>query len=51
MKRMLGVNLWNISGLIRKAPEDDGRSLVAARKLFPLLPILPWAYHGPPKIK
>lgn len=25
-----GVNLWNISGLIRKTSEDDGRLLVAA---------------------
>ncbi|RDB27351.1 TPR repeat-containing protein ZIP4 [Hypsizygus marmoreus] len=28
-----GVNLWNISGLIRKVPEDDGRSLIAALRL------------------
>ncbi|KAK7461310.1 sporulation-specific protein 22 [Stygiomarasmius scandens] len=28
-----GVNLWNISGLVRKHPEDDGRSLVGALRL------------------
>ncbi|KAG6819251.1 hypothetical protein H0H93_013770, partial [Arthromyces matolae] len=28
-----GVNLWNISGLIRRTSEDDGRSLVAALRL------------------
>ncbi|KAG6828741.1 hypothetical protein H0H92_006879 [Tricholoma furcatifolium] len=28
-----GVNLWNISGLIRRTPEDDGRLLVAAIRL------------------
>jgi len=27
-----GVSLWNISGLICKAPDDDSRTLVAARK-------------------
>ncbi|KAL0578366.1 sporulation-specific protein 22 [Marasmius crinis-equi] len=30
-----GVSLWNISGLVRKYPEDDGRALVAARKRIP----------------
>lgn len=33
-----GVNLWNMSGAIRKSPDDDGRSLVGARKLFISLP-------------
>ncbi|KAG7090528.1 hypothetical protein E1B28_009637 [Marasmius oreades] len=28
-----GVSLWNISGLVRKFPEDDGRALVAALRL------------------
>ncbi|KAG6890867.1 hypothetical protein C0992_012003 [Termitomyces sp. T32_za158] len=28
-----GVNLWNISGLIRKTPENDGRILVGALRL------------------
>ncbi|GLB36795.1 putative oxidation-reduction process [Lyophyllum shimeji] len=31
-----GVNLWNISGLIRKTPEDDGRLLVAALRFAAL---------------
>jgi hypothetical protein len=26
-----GVNLWNISGVIRQIPDDDGRTLVGAR--------------------
>lgn len=43
-----GVNLWNISGLVRKTPEDDARSLVAARKLSLTSAMeLPWVYHGP----
>lgn len=29
--KTLGVNLWNISGLVRKLPQDDGRELVGAR--------------------
>lgn len=28
-----GVNLWNISSLVRKCPEDDGRAVVAALRL------------------
>jgi hypothetical protein len=28
----LGVNLWNVSGLVRKCPDSDSRALVAARK-------------------
>ncbi|KAE9404331.1 hypothetical protein BT96DRAFT_853832, partial [Gymnopus androsaceus JB14] len=28
-----GVNLWNISGLVRKFPQDDGRELVGALRL------------------
>ncbi|ESK93496.1 hypothetical protein Moror_1688 [Moniliophthora roreri MCA 2997] len=28
-----GVNLWNISGLVRRYPEDDGRALIAALRL------------------
>lgn len=31
-KSIEGVNLWNISSLVRKCPEDDGRAVVAARK-------------------
>ncbi|KAF5347040.1 hypothetical protein D9758_011629 [Tetrapyrgos nigripes] len=31
--RCHGVNLWNISGLVRKYPEDDGRSLIGALRL------------------
>ncbi|KNZ75710.1 Testis-expressed sequence 11 protein [Termitomyces sp. J132] len=30
---LLGVNLWNISGIIRKTPENDGRLLMGARIL------------------
>ncbi|TFK68509.1 SPO22-domain-containing protein [Pluteus cervinus] len=28
-----GVSLWNISGIVRKSPEDDGHILVAALRL------------------
>ncbi|THU92597.1 hypothetical protein K435DRAFT_726088 [Dendrothele bispora CBS 962.96] len=28
-----GVNLWNISGLVRKYPEDDGRALIGTLRL------------------
>ncbi|KAJ6505545.1 hypothetical protein C8R45DRAFT_1209240 [Mycena sanguinolenta] len=28
-----GVNLWNISGLVQKSPDDEGRKLVAALRL------------------
>ncbi|KAK0446558.1 uncharacterized protein EV420DRAFT_1313772 [Desarmillaria tabescens] len=28
-----GVNLWNISSLVRKCPEDDGRAVVVALRL------------------
>ncbi|KAF5385597.1 hypothetical protein D9757_006758 [Collybiopsis confluens] len=28
-----GVNLWNISGLVRKLPDDDGRPLVGGLRL------------------
>lgn len=31
LKQRKGANLWNISGGIRKTPEGEGRSLVAAR--------------------
>jgi len=32
-KFLSGVNLWNISGLIGKYPENDGYEHTAARKL------------------
>ncbi|PBK89275.1 SPO22-domain-containing protein, partial [Armillaria gallica] len=32
-KSIEGVNLWNISSLVRKCPEDDGRAVVAALRL------------------
>lgn len=40
-----GVNLWNISGLVRKTPEDDGRSLVAACRLYFSFLISSESYH------
>jgi hypothetical protein len=45
-KNTTGVNLWNISGLARKTPEDDGRSLVAACRGFFSFLISPESYHN-----